>query len=77
MCTGDNLDTAKSIAVDAGIIDPRASEDQMRYMCMTGQQFREEVGGLVCKEVDDNESANSADKEDETLQNLDRFKEII
>jgi P-type E1-E2 ATPase len=27
MCTGDNLDTAKSIAVDAGIIDPRASED--------------------------------------------------
>mmetsp|Transcript_27325 Transcript_27325/g.41551 ORF Transcript_27325/g.41551 Transcript_27325/m.41551 type:complete len:546 (+) Transcript_27325:1005-2642(+) len=58
MCTGDNLDTAKAIAVNSGIltqsdleymeskrqrltIDPKA-----KYTCMTGQQFREEVGGL-------------------------------
>ena len=51
MCTGDHLDTAIAISKEAGIIpediefDPENNE-KTRYMCMTGLQFRTEVGGL-------------------------------
>jgi len=42
MCTGDNLDTAKAISVQAGIID--SDQEIGKYTCMTGKDFREEVG---------------------------------
>jgi P-type Ca2+ transporter type 2C len=42
MCTGDNLDTAKAISVKAGIID--SNEKIKKFTCMTGKEFREEVG---------------------------------
>jgi magnesium-transporting ATPase (P-type) len=45
MVTGDNLDTAKAIAIEAGIIT--AQEAQEEYVCMEGKQFRESCGGLV------------------------------
>lgn len=45
MVTGDNIDTAKAIALDAGILTPE--ETMMEYSCMEGKRFREEVGGLV------------------------------
>jgi magnesium-transporting ATPase (P-type) len=38
MVTGDNLDTAKAIALEAGILDHNA--------CMDGKTFREACGGL-------------------------------
>jgi len=51
MCTGDNLDTAIAISLEAGII---TSEDLLHneqgYLCMTGKNFREIVGGIVTKE---------------------------
>ena len=44
MVTGDNIDTAKAIALEAGII----TKEQMakKYSCMTGKTFRELCGGL-------------------------------
>lgn len=50
MCTGDHPDTALAISKEAGIIseaDLLHNEDG--YLCMTGKQFRETVGGLVTK----------------------------
>ena len=45
MVTGDNLNTAKAIAIEAGIIT--AAEAEQEYVCMEGKQFRESCGGLV------------------------------
>ena len=37
MCTGDNIDTAKAIAKDAGILSQNFdNEDVHQYTCMTG-----------------------------------------
>jgi len=52
MCTGDNLETAKAIAKDAKIISDdfqsiNNDKNYQKYVCMTGQQFREEIGGLT------------------------------
>ena len=44
MVTGDNLDTAKAIALEAGIVDLHHVNNQ--YVCMEGKQFRELCGGL-------------------------------
>ena len=35
MVTGDNLDTAKAIAIEAGIVT--AEEAEMEYVCMEGK----------------------------------------
>jgi magnesium-transporting ATPase (P-type) len=44
MVTGDNIDTARAIALEAGIL----TKDQMnrKYACMDGKTFREACGGL-------------------------------
>lgn len=44
MVTGDNIDTAKAIAIEAGIL----KKDQIgkKYACMDGKTFREACGGL-------------------------------
>lgn len=44
MVTGDNLDTARAIALDAGIVT--AEEADQEYVCMDGKTFRETCGGL-------------------------------
>lgn len=49
MVTGDNLDTAKAIAVEAGIV--RAEDADKEYVCMEGKQFRELLGEF--KKMDD------------------------
>lgn len=69
MCTGDNLDTAKAIGKDAGILTE--SDVKSQYTCMTGKEFREAVGGL--KQMDD--IKNSGKKVD-FVGNLRMFKEI-
>jgi len=45
MVTGDNLETAKAISLDAGIIT--AADASNEYACMEGKDFREAVGGLI------------------------------
>lgn len=50
MCTGDNIDTATAISINAGIItkeEAKASE----YSCMIGEKFRDVVGGMKTKDV--------------------------
>ena len=50
MCTGDNIDTATAISLNAGIItqdEIDKDEDSKMYSCMTGKDFRNAVGGLV------------------------------
>lgn len=50
MVTGDNLDTAIAISREAGIVtDAELRADEEGYICMTGKNFREIVGGLVSK----------------------------
>ena len=67
MVTGDNLDTAKAISFDAGILQ----EDDMlkEYAFMEGKQFREAVGGIV-EDLDKNKNKY------ERPGNEQKFKEI-
>ena len=44
MVTGDNIDTAKAISLQAGIL--KKEEADQEYACMEGKDFREAVGGL-------------------------------
>lgn len=72
MCTGDNIDTATAISINAKIVTQEeidASEESVRYSCMTGKDFRTEVGGL--KKMFDAEG-----KEIEVVSNMAKFKEI-
>lgn len=45
MCTGDNIETAKAISKNAGILT-----EEKPNSCMTGKDFREAVGGLMKNE---------------------------
>lgn len=54
MVTGDHIDTALAIARQAGVVtqeDLQNNEDG--YLCMTGKQFREVVGGIVQRQTPD------------------------
>jgi magnesium-transporting ATPase (P-type) len=42
--SGDHIETAKMTAIKAGILKPE--EANRLYAVMTGQQFRDAVGGL-------------------------------
>ena len=44
MVTGDNIETAKAIALSAGILSIEEANDE--YACMDGKTFRETCGGL-------------------------------
>ncbi len=44
MVTGDNLVTARAIAVECGIIDPK----NKRSLVMNGSDFIEKIGGVIC-----------------------------
>lgn len=63
MVTGDNIVTAKAIAIMCNIITPAQGEDE-RY-CMEGPVFYDRVGGLETK------------KGVEGVGNLDVFKELM
>ena len=49
MVTGDIIETAKAISIEAGIITEQdlAGEKNNEYLCMTGEQFRRAVSGSV------------------------------
>ena len=67
MVTGDNIDTARAISLEAGIItqeDLDADAEDAEYVAMTGKQFREAVNGRVYmkeveKEVEDEDGNKS------------------
>jgi len=44
MITGDDITIAEAIAKNAGIIKPNEN-----YLSITGKQFIERIGGIVCK----------------------------
>lgn len=69
MVTGDNLDTAKAIALDAGIITKE--EADKKYMCMDGKSFREACGGL--KKMEDPSDRNLLKEE---IGNKKTFREV-
>lgn len=57
MVTGDHVETALAIAKQAGIVtqeDLQNNEDN--YLCLTGKQFREMVGGLTQRQAPDGSS---------------------
>jgi P-type Ca2+ transporter type 2B len=69
MVTGDNLDTAKAIAIEAGIVSASAANEQ--YVCMEGKEFRELCGGLI--RLDD---PNGDGKLREDIGNKQMFRQI-
>eukprot|EP00826_Nyctotherus_ovalis_P045829 TRINITY_DN5107_c0_g1_i3.p1 TRINITY_DN5107_c0_g1~~TRINITY_DN5107_c0_g1_i3.p1 ORF type:complete len:701 (-),score=233.66 TRINITY_DN5107_c0_g1_i3:128-2230(-) len=75
MVTGDNIDYAKSIAIQSGIItkeqiDP-ASPNYLRYGCMLGKDFFKEVGGLVKMPPE-----KGSDKPRDAIGNPEKFNRI-
>jgi magnesium-transporting ATPase (P-type) len=46
MCTGDNLNTATAISINAKILTTE-ERDNNPDSCMTGAQFQEAVDGLT------------------------------
>lgn len=69
MVTGDNLDTAKAIAIEAGIVS--ALEADLQYVCMEGKEFRELCGGM--RKLEDPNDANLVK---ESVANMKNFKAI-
>lgn len=69
MVTGDNLDTAKAIAIEAGIVS--ALEADLQYVCMEGKEFREMCGGM--RKLEDPNDANLVK---ESIANMRNFKAI-
>jgi len=67
MVTGDNIDTAKAIALEAGILT-EAQKDR-KYAVMDGKTFREACGGL--RKID-----TGSDLLREEIINKEVFKEI-
>ena len=68
MVTGDNLDTARAISKNAGIISDRDLKHE--YACIEGKTFREEVGGLE-------ETVDNNGKLVEKVKNEEKFLEIV
>ena len=67
MVTGDNIDTAKAIALNAGILKPE--HQNRKYAVMDGKTFREACGGL--RKID-----TGSDLLREEIVNKEIFKEI-
>ena len=75
MCTGDNIDTATAISKNAGIITEDDVKDKSKkYVCMTGKDFREEVGAELVETLDPTDKSGKATKPG--VKNLKKFREI-
>jgi len=87
MVTGDNLDTARAIAKDCGILE---KDNDNKDNSMIGKDFYEDIGGLECmtcvKEVKyclcakteaEAKQKNTLKIRKDRIKNLERFKEII
>lgn len=76
MCTGDNIDTATAISIEAHILtkhDLEAMKDNegKQYICMTGQEFREACGKLITEP-----NPNGDGTVIERIPNMKEFKKI-
>ena len=69
MVTGDNLDTAKAIAIEAGIVSKDDADE--KYVCMEGKEFRELCGGIA-----QNYSISHPNQIRESISNMNMFSEI-
>eukprot|EP00347_Sterkiella_histriomuscorum_P015089 403358358 len=65
MVTGDNLDTAKAIAIEAGIITQEEAEQE--YVCMSGANFSETCGGLINVEDDNGDGSTKYEINDKIM----------
>ena len=75
MCTGDNIDTATAISKNAGIFSEADVKDKgKKYVCMTGKDFREEVGAELVEIPDPSDKTGKTTKQG--VKNLKKFKEI-
>ena len=72
MCTGDNIDTAIAISKNAGIITEDKVND--KFACMTGKDFREEVGGII--KVQDPEFPEDPSKTIDKVGNISKFRAV-
>jgi len=59
MVTGDNKITARAIAIECGIVNPEDGES----LILTGPEFIEQTGGVVCKKCQTKECDCPRDKE--------------
>jgi P-type Ca2+ transporter type 2B len=67
MISGDNLETAKAVAIKAGII---SAEDSNRlHVCMKADEFRQEVGSVI-------QSTDENGDPVEELQYFEKFKSL-
>jgi len=68
MVTGDNIDTARAISLEAGILtqeDLNVDADGAGYVCMTGEDFRNTIDGRVeVKKVLKEKTEDDSDDED-------------
>jgi len=72
MCTGDNINTATAISIEAGILTSEQAKE--KYVCMTGKEFREEVEGLI--KIDDDGKEGEEGYLKEQIKNKAAFREI-
>ena len=70
MVTGDNIETAKAIAIEAGLVTKEEANGQ--FVCMTGKEFREYIGGF--KELED--PTNPDGRKREEISNKKAFRDI-
>lgn len=87
MCTGDNIDTATAISLNAGIVtqediqkgnDHFGSDDEegnpKNYVCMTGENFRKVVGGIVSEVKKD--ADGKILYQNDSVKNMKAFREV-
>lgn len=70
MVTGDNIETAKAIAIEAGLVTKE--EARQEFVCMEGKQFREYIGGF--KVLDD--PSNPDGRKREEISNKKAFRDV-
>lgn len=75
MVTGDNKITAIAIAKECGII-ANEEEEHQECVCMEGPEFNEYVGSLVHKKTKERILVMGADKDNETIGNLDAMRKV-
>lgn len=70
MVTGDNIDTATAIAIEAGLIT--REEAKLEFVCMEGKDFREHIGGF--KVLNDDNNPDGRKKEE--ISNKKAFRDV-
>jgi len=86
MCTGDNIDTATAISINANIVTQEeidASEESKKFACMVGKDFREYVGGLKDEKIGTKKVKDPITKLEKTedvvirvVARMDKFREV-